>query len=139
MTNVWRGDRRIESDGGDAVIAVTHDGIAGMMDALKVRSVNDLIVALAGLDIRVLRKAVSACEAVEGDPAAVVNGARGAAGLDPIADNLIGMIKGQTPEEQQSEKERLAALEEARAVLAVRGAMAELMSEMRKAPAPSTD
>lgn len=137
MVNVWRGERRIESDGGEAVIAVTHDGIAAMMDALKVRSANELIMAIATLDVRAIRKAVGACETVSGDPAAVVSGARGAAGLDAIADNLIGMIKGQTPEEQQAEKERLAALEETRAVLAVRSAMAEILREIRETPTRS--
>lgn len=139
MTNIWRGQRRIESEGGEAVLAVTHDGIAAMMDAMKVRSANELIMTIATLDVREIRKAVKACEIVSGDPAEVVEGARGASGLDGIADNLIGMIKGQTPEEQQAEKERLAALEETRAVLAVRSAMAEILKEVRQAQARSTD
>jgi len=133
--NEWRGERRIESEGGAAIIAVTHDGIARMRAALGVASSGDLLDALARLDHAVLGKALDACETVEGDPRAVLAAARGIGGLDAIADALIGMVLGQTPEERDAEKKRLAAQEEARLILAVRMAMADATP---KAPVTSS-
>jgi hypothetical protein len=111
--NPWRGERVITAMTGDgpvtAILAATHDGLSRALAAAGVRSLADLIGAVLTLDPAVLAKVAGCFEVVDGDPAAVIAAAPGANGLDVIADSLVGLIKGQTEEEQRSEKERYAA------------------------------
>lgn len=109
MANIWRGERRIEITAANgtvlsAIVAVNHDQMARAFDAVGAPSGAEFVAKVLALKAQDLRAILSCVEAVEGDPVALVDAARGLDGLDAIADVLIGLFKGQTEQEQALEK-----------------------------------
>lgn len=133
--NKWRGERVLQAadDGPKAIVAATHEAIAKAADAAGDGTLEGLMTAIASLHPAKLRTIVQALEAVDGDPLAVLDTAPGANGLDAIADTLVGLIKGQTEEEQAEEKKRSAAYADASQAAIIQMAMEPLIIQLKTA------
>jgi len=138
--NIWRGERVIRARLADgnyltSTLGATHDNLSRAMGALSVTSLQELRSALMSLDATRMKTFAACCDVVDGNPADVILAAPGAQGLDAIADALIGLLMGQTEEEQMLEKKLFVQNQEAQQAALLQSAIEPMIGQIAQAVA----